>query len=292
MSHNKDKVTVRQLRSSNFTSIVSISLVLFLLGLVGLLVLNSKKLSDYVKENIGFTVILNENVRQADIIRLQKELDANKYVKSTEFITKDKAAKDLQKDLGEDFINFLGYNPLLASIDVHLYAEFANTDCISKIEREFKNYPQIKEIFYQKSLVHLVNENIRKISLIILVFSGLLLIISLALINNTIRLAVYSKRFIINTMRLVGATRGFIRSPFLIKSIIQGIVGSLIAIILLVLVIYISQNELQEIISLQDNKLLIVLFLSVIIVGIFITLTSTFFAVNRYLRIKTDDLYY
>jgi cell division transport system permease protein len=291
MSRNKDKVTIRQLRSSNFTSIVSISLVLFLFGLVGLLVLNSKKLSDYVKENIGFTVILNENIKQADIIRLQKELDANKYVKSTEFINKDKAAIELQKDIGEDFINFLGYNPLLASIDVRLKAEYATTDFIKNIENEFKNYPQVKEIFYQKSLIHLVNENIRKISLVILVFCILLFFISLALINNTIRLSIYSKRFIINTMKLVGATRGFIRIPFIIKSIINGFIGSVVAIVLLMLVIYISQNELGEIISLQDNKLLIILFLVVILVGIFFTFISTFFAINRYLRIKTDDLY-
>jgi len=291
MARNKDKAIIRQLMTSNFTAIVSISLVLFLFGLVGLLVLNSKKLSDYVRENIGFTVILNDNVKQADITRLQKELDANKYVKSTEFINKDKAATELQKDIGEDFINFLGYNPLLASIDVRLKADYANTDFIRNIESEFKNYPQVKEIFYQKSLIHLVNENIRKISLIILAFCTLLFFISLALINNTIRLSIYSKRFIINTMKLVGATRGFIRIPFIIKSIINGFIGSVIAIILLVLVIYVAQNELGEIISLQDNNLLLILFLVVILVGIFFTLISTLFAINKYMRIKTDDLY-
>ncbi|PLX11221.1 MAG: cell division protein FtsX, partial [Marinilabiliales bacterium] len=213
MSKKETNITKRRLRSSYITSIISISLVLFLLGLLGLLVLNAKRLSDYVKENIGFSVILKENVKEVDVILLQKSLDASEYVKSTNYITKEEAAEELQQELGEDFINFLGFNPLLASIEVHLYAEYANQDSINFIEKDLQQYEQIKEVFYQKSLVSLVNENIRKISLIILIFSGLLLLVAITLINSTIRLSVYSKRFIINTMQLVGANRGFIRRP-------------------------------------------------------------------------------
>lgn len=285
------KITRLRLQSSYVTSIISISLVLFLLGLVGLLILNTRKLSDYVKENIGFSVILKDNVKEVEMIRLQKNLDATRYVKATEYITKEKAARELQEELGEDFVDFLGYNPLLASIDVHLYASYANPDSIAVIENDLQQYPQVKEVFYQKSLVHLVNENVKKISIIILLFSGLLFLIAVALINNTIRLSVYSKRFLIRTMQLVGATRGFIRRPFLYKSAAHGIIGALIAVGLLVTTLYFIQNEFNEIISLQDFRILAVLFVSVLLLGIIINWISTYFAVNKYLNIKTDDLY-
>ncbi|MFC2087481.1 cell division protein FtsX, partial [Bacteroidota bacterium] len=222
MATRESKTTKRRLRTSYLTTIVSISLVLFLLGIMGLLLMNAKRLSDYVKENIGFTLFLNDGVKEADIIRVQKILDASGYVKETEFISKERAAQILQEDLGEDFIEFLGYNPLSASIDVKLFARYANPDSLAKIENEFKRFPIVNEIYYQENLLHLVNENVSKISIAILLFSGLLLLISLTLINNTIRLSVYSKRFIINTMQLVGATGAFIRRPFLLKAALHG----------------------------------------------------------------------
>lgn len=288
----ESKLTKRRLRSSYLTSIISITLVLLMLGLLGLLILNAKRVSDYVKENIGFSIILKENVKEVDIIRLQKNLDASDYVKSTEYITKEQAAEELQQELGEDFIEFLGYNPLLASIEVHLYAPYANPDSLEVIEGDFQNYDQIKEVFYQKSLVNLLNENIRKISLIILVFSALLFLIAIALINNTIRLSVYSKRFIIHTMQLVGATRGFIRRPFLYRSAFHGLIASLLAIGLLSGLLYLGQQEFQEIISFRDIEILGVLFLAVLVLGIAINWISTFFAVNKYLRMNVDKLYF
>ncbi len=288
----ESRLTKRRLRSSYLTSIISITLVLLMLGLLGLLILNAKRVSDYVKENIGFSIILKENVKEVDIIRLQKNLDASEYVKSTEYITKEQAAEELQQELGEDFIEFLGYNPLLASIEVHLYAPYANPDSLEVIEGDFQNYDQIKEVFYQKSLVNLLNENIRKISLIILVFSALLFLIAIALINNTIRLSVYSKRFIIHTMQLVGATRGFIRRPFLYRSAFHGLIASLLAIGLLSGLLYLGQQEFQEIISFRDIEILGVLFLAVLIIGIAINWISTFFAVNKYLRMNVDKLYF
>ncbi len=281
-----------RLRSSYFTSIISIALVLFMLGLLGMLVLNAQKLSQYVKENIGFSIILKENVKEVDVRLLQKNLDASVFVRSTKYITKEEAADELQKELGEDFITFLGYNPLLASIELHLVAEYANEDSLAMIEKKLQQYEQIKEVFYQKSLVNLVNENVRKISIIILGFSGLLFLIAIALINNTIRLSVYSKRFIINTMQLVGATRGFIRRPFLYRSAMHGIIAALIAIGLLVGVLYVAQKEFKEIISFQDVEIIGSLFLGVLAIGIVINWISTFLAVSKYLRIHTDKLYY
>lgn len=292
MKKKESRITRRRLRSSYVTSIISISLVLFLLGLLGLLLLNAKKLSDFVKENIGISIILKEGVKEVDIRRLQKELDAAPYVKSTEYISREEAAIKLQEELGEDFIDFLGYNPLLASIDVYLFAEYANIDTIAEIENNIGRFPEVKEVFYQKSLVHLINENIRKISFFILIFSTLLFIIALTLINNTIRLSVYSRRFLINTMQLVGATNGFIRRPFLMKSIMHGMYGALISVGLLVGVIYLAQREFSEIVSFKDAEILGVLFIFVLFLGIFITWTSTFFAVNKFLRVQEDELYY
>lgn len=292
MSKVETKLSKRRLRSSYITSIVSISLVLFMLGLMGLLILNAKKLSNHVKENVGFSVILKNDVKEVDMIRLQKNLDASDFVKSTEFVTKEKAAQDLQKDLGEDFINFLGYNPLLASIDIKLNANYANNDSLSVIEKKLRTYPQVKEVFYQKNLINLINENIKRIGLIILLFSILLLFISIALINNTIRLTIYSKRFLINTMQLVGATRRFIRAPFLGRSIVHGIVSAIIAVSLLSALIYIVQKELTGLLIFQEFDIIAILFLSVMLLGIFIALISTYIAVNKFLRTKTDDLYY
>ena len=292
MAKKETAITKWRLRSSYFTTIISITLVLFMLGLLGMLVLNAQKLSEYVKENIGFSIILKENVKEVDVRLLQKNLDASVFVKSTKYITKEEAAKELQKELGEDFIQFLGFNPLLASIEVHLNADYANTDSIKVIEKHFQQYDQIKEVFYQKSLVDLVNENVKKISLIILVFSSLLFLIAIALINNTIRLSVYSKRFIINTMQLVGATRGFIRRPFLYRSAMHGIIAALLAIGLLAGMLYLAQKEFKEIISFQDIEIIGSLFLGVLVLGIIINWISTFLAVSKYLRINTDKLYY
>src|SRR6056297_2015031 len=292
MATKETKRTKRRLRSSYLTSVISISLVLFMLGVLGILVLNAKRLSEYVKENIGFSIILKEGVKEVDIIRLQKNLDATHYVKSTEYITKKEAAEELRKELGENFIEFLGYNPLLASIDVHLHAQYANPKSINQIKKDLQRYDQIKEVFYQKDLVELVNQNIEKIGLILLVFSALLFLIAIALINNTIRLSVYSKRFIIHTMQLVGATRGFIRRPFLYRSAFHGLIASLLAIGLLSGLLYLGQQEFQEIISFRDIEILGVLFLAVLIIGIAINWISTFFAVNKYLRMNVDKLYF
>ncbi|TLX77052.1 FtsX-like permease family protein [Labilibacter sediminis] len=284
--------TQRQLRNSYFTTVISIALVLFLLGSVGYLMLNAQRVSNYVKENIGFNIVLKDNVREVEVRRLQKYLDASSYVKSTEYIDKERAAQELQDQLGEDFVDFLGYNPLLSSIEVKLFAEYANPDSIQKVESVFNSFTQVKEVFYQKNLIHKVNENVNKISLILLIFGLLMLLIAIALINNTIRLSIYAKRFLINTMQLVGATKAFIRSPFVGMSVFHGLIGAVIANAMLASFIYILHHELGGFIGFDNIELIGVLFILVILVGILLSFVSTFFAVNKYLRLKTDQLYF
>jgi cell division transport system permease protein len=294
MKKNGNKSAVKsRLRGAYLTSVISISLVLLLLGIVGLLMLNANVLSNYVKENICFSLFLKDDVKEADIRKFQKTLDTYDFIRSTEYISKEQAAAELQEDLGEDFIDFLGYNPLPESIDIYLIADYANPDSLVNVENRLMGFTAyVQEISYQKNLVHEINENIKNISIFLLIFSGLLLLISFALINNTIRLMIYSKRFIIRTMQLVGATKGFIRVPFIKTGVIQGIISALIAIIVLSLTIYGADKQLHEIISLLDYKIVGILFLIVLSLGIIISLISTFFAVNRYLRIKNTNLYY
>ena len=291
MSKKESHVTARQLRSSYLTTIISISLVLFVIGLVGLLILNAHKISRHVKENIGFTVFLNNDVKEVDMIKLQKSLDASSFVRSTEFISKEQAAMELKDELGEDFVNFLGYNPLLSSIDVKLKAEYANADSIAKIERRLVKYSQVKEISYQKSLIETVNQNIKKISIVLLIFCGLLFIISLSLINNTIRLSVYARRFLIKTMELVGATRAFVRAPFVIKSLWHSLISILIAFVLLGGVIYMIDKHIPELSMLYELDTIAILYACIMVIGFAIVWCSTTLAVNRYLRMKGNDLY-
>ena len=291
MSKKESHVTARQLRSSYLTTIISISLVLFVIGLVGLLILNAHKISRHVKENIGFTVFLNNDVKEVDMIKLQKSLDASSFVRSTEFISKEHAAMELKDELGEDFVNFLGYNPLLSSIDVKVKAEYANADSIAKIEKRLLKYSQVKEITYQKSLIETVNQNIKKISVVLLVFCGLLFIISLSLINNTIRLSVYARRFLIKTMELVGATRSFVRAPFVTRSLWHALISILIAFSLLGGVIYMIDKHLPELSMLYEIDTIAILYACIMLIGFTIVWVSTTFAVNRYLRMKGNDLY-
>ncbi|MGZ4035990.1 MAG: cell division protein FtsX, partial [Bacteroidia bacterium] len=247
-----DKYSKRKLAGSSITTIVSLSLVLFMLGLLGIIILNTRKLSDNFKENIGIQVVLNDNAKDVDVEHLVKTLDASNYVKSTQMVSKEEAAKKLQQDLGEDFIDFLGFNPLSASVTVRLKAEYANADSLTWIEKELLDTKLVKEVIYQKSLINTINENARTISFGVLIISSLLMVIALALINNTIRLSIYSKRFLIKTMQLVGATQGFIRRPFVLKGIKHGIYGAAIAIILLIAFLYFLQKQMPELAELQD----------------------------------------
>ena len=292
MSSLQQKYTLRRLKSSYISTVVSISLVLFMLGLFGIIVLHAKKLSDYVKENIQLSVILNDNAKEVDIVQFQKTLDATKFVKSTEYITKDEAAKKLRDDLGEDFVSFLGFNPLLSSIDIRLHAAYANADSLKVIEKSFSTNKLVKEVYYQKNLVDMVNENLKSIGIIVLLFSGLLSIIAIALINNTIRLSLYAKRFLIKSMQLVGATPGFIRKPFVLKGITHGLYGAMIANALLIGILYLAQKEVPELFLIEDISLFGTLLLVVVLMGVLISWICTHMSVRKYLKSKLDNLYY
>jgi cell division transport system permease protein len=292
VSVNEEKYTRRRYHSSVATTVVSITLVLTMLGLLALTVFHAKKLSDYVKENIGFRVYLKEDAREEDINSLERRLNGSTFVKSSEYISPEEAAEELTRELGEDFIDFLGYNPLPPSIDLRVKAGYANVDSLEVIENLLMQEVIVKEVFYQKSLVHLINRNIRRISMALLGISVLLLLIAMALINNTIRLSVYSKRFIIRTMKLVGATRGFIARPFMRRGILQGFYSAILAIIILAALLYVLMDQVPELVNLYDLYLYLAVFGLVIVTGIFLAWVSTWFAVRKYLRMNEDELYY
>ncbi len=292
MKKNENGTSKTKLRSSYITLVVSVSLVLFLLGILGLVLINAKELSDYFRESLSFSVMLDDDAREADIRMLQKDLDAKYYVKSTEYISKDEAAAKMKEELGEDFISFLGENPLPPSIDVYLLSTYTSPDSVAKIEKYILEYPFVKEVYYQESLLFLINENVRKISIFLLVISAFLFLIALTIINNTIRLAIYSRRFIIRTMQLVGATRSFIRRPFVLQSAFHGFLSALVAMILLMGLLYLIEKEFFLLVTFQSTALLALLGVSIVILGIIINIVSTFFSVNRYLGISEDKLYY
>lgn len=287
----KKHLVREKILSSYFSSVLSISMILFLLGILGLVVINAKNLSDYIKENIGFSLFLDENATNADVSFLQKKLNASDFVKGTKYVDKETAAKELQEDLGEDFMTFLGYNPLLESIDVQLKAKYADPDSMLVLQKKLINLPHVKEISYQKNVVSMLNENIQKISVVLIFFSCLLLIIFIALINNTIRLQIYSQRFIINTMLLVGATKKFIRKPFVKKALWHGFIGALIANFCLTCIIKIYQKDLNGFMNVSDSSVLIGMMFLVFILGMLISWLSTVFAVNKFLKLSFDELF-
>ncbi|HET6558345.1 MAG TPA: permease-like cell division protein FtsX [Prolixibacteraceae bacterium] len=282
----------KRIFKSYLTSTVSIAMILFLIGVLGIVLLNAERLARYVRENIGFTLVLNDEVEEAQIARLQETLKATEFVKSVEYIDKETAAARLKAELGEDFTEFLGYNPLLASIDVKLQADYANPEKLEVLEKQFMEYPEVKEVMFQRDMVDIINENVKKIGLVLVFFAGLLLFIFSALINNTIRISIYSQRFIINTMLLVGATDSFIRAPFVRRSLLYGVIGALAANVLLFILMFVYAQELKGMVDLQDYKIFGIVFAGVMLLGMLISWTSTYLAVNKFLRLKFDELFY
>jgi len=281
----------RRILSSSASVVISLSLVLFVIGLLGLVLINAQRLSNYVKENIGFTIMLKEGVNEIEIMNFQKTLDAADFAKSSTFVSKEQATKDLQNDLGEDFVSFLGYSPLLSSFDVKLNASYANTDSLAFIKAELNNYPLVHTIFYQENLIDKLNSNVNRLSFFLFSFCLLLFVIAFALINNTIRLSVYSKRFLIRTMKLVGATNSFIQRPFLIKGIYQGIYSSIFAIFMLIGSIQLIQSETASILNITDLKIIGLIFILIFIFGFFLSWISTFFAVRKFIKQNESELY-
>jgi cell division transport system permease protein len=291
MEEFEASASAQKTKTIYISTVFGIAMVLSMIGLLGLILVEANNLSRYVKENIVLNIFVDDAAHETDVLQLQKQLDANTMVKQTQYVSKELAARNLQKDLGEDFVKFLGYNPLSQSLDVYLKADYANNADIEKFKTQLLKNPLIKEVKYQQSLVDQMNQNITTISLIILAFAGIFVILSVALINNTIRLAIYSQRFLIKSMQLVGATKGFIRKPFILYGIWHGILGALIAILILLGTLSLAYKEIPDLIILRNYTEFGLIFVVIVGLGIFISGFSTFLAVNKFLRLKIYNLY-
>ena len=292
MSNSFERYQKRKLISSYFSVVLSIGLVLFLLGVLGLLVLNTKKLADHFKEQITVSVFLKDNAKQVEIDQLQKSLVMAEYTKSATYVSKEEAAEQHSEQIGENFIEFLGYNPLKNSIDVQLNADFVSSEQVEEIAANIGSESFVEEVSYDKPLIAMLTDNVKNISFWILVASGVFTIIAVLLINSSIRLSIYSKRFIIKTMQMVGATKRFIRRPFIWTNIKLGMLGAFIALVALAALLYYIDLNFPDLRLLQDPVILGVLFVGVFTLGILISYISTFFATQRFLNLRTDDLYY
>ncbi len=291
MSTHEEGSPRKKTKSVYVSTVISIALVLLMTGLLGLILVHAKNLSKYVKENIVLNIIVNDNVNEGNVLAMQKDIEKDPYVLRTEYISKELAAKNLKEDLGEDFVEYLGHNPLLPSIDVYLKEQYANTDSIQTFIQKASKSSRVKEIIYQESLIDMVNKNIRVIGIVILGFTVVLLIIAVALINNTIRLAIYSQRFLIKSMQLIGATKNFIRKPYLFYGIFHGLLGALIAILLLIFTLQFAQQQVPDLIFLRNWYEFGAIFIIVVLLGILISGFSTYFAVTKYLKAKSHSLY-
>lgn len=274
------------------TSSISTTLVLLLLGLVVFFVLAANNLSVYVRENINFSVLISDDMKETDILKLQKRLNNEPFVKETEYISKKQALKEQTEAMGTDPQEFLGYNPFTASIEIKLHSDYANSDSIAKIEKLIKRNTNIQDVLYQKDLIDAVNENIRNISLVLLALAVMLTFISFALINNTIRLAIYSKRFLIHTMKLVGASWGFIRRPFLKRNIWSGVLAAFIADTILMGAAYWLVSYEPELIRVITPEVILLVSGAVLVFGVVITFLCAYLSINKYLRMKASTLYY
>ena len=286
-----DKFQKRRLISSYFSVVLSIFLVLFLLGILGLFVINSKKLSDDFKEEIAMTVFFKNDADQAALDAFARELESAKFARKHVYVSKEAAALQHKDVIGEDFMEFLGVNPLQNSYDIHLKADYVTNDSIVKIERRLRRNEMISDIVYDKQLVTMVNDNVQRVSLYILIASGFLALIAVLLINSSMRLSIHSNRFIIKTMQMVGATKSFIRKPFIWKSIILGIIGAVLAVIALLGVLFYVNDRFPNLGLVSDPMMVGAVLLGVVFIGILITWISTFIATQRFLNLRTDDLY-
>ncbi|MEO7211205.1 MULTISPECIES: permease-like cell division protein FtsX [Mucilaginibacter] len=283
--------SAKKTKTIYISTVFGIAMVLLMIGLLGLILVKANNLSRYVKENIVLNIFMDDAAHETDVLQFQKQLDGNPMVKQTQYVSKELAARNLQKDLGEDFVKFLGYNPLSQSLDVYLKADYANNAGIDKFKAELMKNPLVKEVKYQQSLVDQMNQNLKSIILVILAFAAIFVVLSVALINNTIRLAIYSQRFLIKSMQLVGATKGFIRKPFLLYGIWHGLLGGLIAVLILIGTLYLAYQQIPDLVILRNYTEFGIVFLGVIGIGVIMSAVSTFLAVNKFLRLKIYDLY-
>lgn len=291
MSSSFDKFQKRRLITSYFSVVVSVFLVLFLLGILGLFIVNSKKLADDFKEGIAMTVFFKNEAQDSTLTKFAEELKVAKYAKTYKYVSKEEAAKIHSADIGEDFMKFLGTNPLFNSYDIHLKANYVVADSVAKIERKLRENPMIADVGYDKKMVSLVNDNIKEVSFWILVISGFLAVIAVLLINSSMRLSIYANRFIIKTMQMVGATKAFIRKPFIWRSVRLGMIGAGLAIISLLGVLFYVDASYPTLGILNDKLTIAAILLGVFGAGVLITWLSTYFATQRFLNLRTDDLY-
>lgn len=291
MASSFEKFQKRRLISSYFSVVLSIFLVLFLLGILGFFIINSKKLADDFKEEIAMTVFFKNEANDSIVKAFGTELKTTRFAKSFVYVSKEVAAKQHSDIIGEDFMTFLGENPLQNSYDIHLKADYVIRDSITKIESRLRKNAMISDIVYDKQLVNLVNDNINKVSMWILIVSGFLTVVAFILINSSLRLSIYSNRFIIKTMQMVGATKSFIRKPFIMRSIRLGMIGAGLAILALIGVLIYLENSFPNLGILDDKLVIGLVLITVFGIGILITWISTYFATQRFLNLRTDDLY-
>ncbi len=291
MSSSFDNFQKRRLISSYFSVVLSVFLVLFLLGILGLFIINSKKLANDFKENIAMTVFFKNEANDSIVKAFGTQIKASPFVKSHKYVTKEAAAKEHTDIIGEDFMTFLGENPLQNSYDIHLKGDYVIKDSISKIEASLRKNAMISDIVYDKQLVNLVNDNIKKVSMWILIISGFFAVIAVLLINSSLRLSIHSNRFIIKTMQMVGATKSFIRKPFVMRSIKLGMIGAVLAVLALIGVLIYVETSFPNLGILEDKAMIGLVLLGVLGIGVLITWLSTYFATQRFLNLRTDDLY-
>ncbi|AVI50874.1 cell division protein FtsX [Pukyongia salina] len=287
-----EKYQKRRLISSYFSVVISISLVLFLLGILGLLVLNSKRVADHFKEQVPIVIFLKDTAKEVEINQLKQSLQMADYTRSANYVSKEEAAEIHMAEIGEDYVDYLGDNPLLNNIDVRLNADFVTPEKVEEIIAELKSKPFVDDIGYDKPLIEKLTQNVKRISLWVLIIAAVFLIIAILLINSSIRLSVYAKRFTIKTMQMVGATKQFIRRPFIWKSVRLGMLGSVLAMGGMALVLYYLNKTFPELGLTRDSTLIVSLFVFIFLMGLIITWISTFFATQRFLNLRTDELYY
>ena len=292
MSKKEKNIINRRLIHSYLSSIISISLVLMLVGIVGFFAVNAKQVSNYFKENMIVSVILKQNVTEENALKLLNKIDKNVFVKSAEYISKERGAKEMEALLGEDFLKVFESNPIPISIDLQLEGDYLSKDSLSVIENKLMKEKLVEEVVYQESLVEILNANLKKIGIVLTIVIILLMFISFVLINNTVRLNVYSKRFTIHTMRLVGATRGFIRRPIIVQALFQGLISGVLACIVLSVGLFFVKREFEQLFVIFDVGLIGAVLVGVVILGMIICILSAFFVVNKLVYLSKDDLYY
>lgn len=278
-------------RISYLPSIISISLVLFMMGIFGIILINGNKLSNHLLENFQLTVFFKEGATEADVMNVRRQIEVADYTKKAVFVSKEEAAKEFSAETGQDFVSFLGFNPLLPSVELFVKSKYANADMIKQIETEIRRNEAVQEVVYQQSIIEEIHKNINTIGTILSGVSLVFLLIAITLINNTIRLNLFARRFIIKSMQMVGATHWFIIKPFAVKSFLHGLYGGIIACILLGLMLYWAPFWVPDLQALYDNQQFAILFGVLIIAGIIISMISSMISTNRYLRVKIDDLY-